>query len=205
MRRCGIRGKRQRRFVITTKADSDAAHAPNLLNRRFSPGEVRGWVADLTAIRTEEGFLFMAVVLDLSDRRVLGWSVDSESSGQLALEALRMALGNRKPQPGTLHHSDRGGHYNAAAYLSLLSRHGMQASMSRRGNCYDNAVAESFFASLKREALDGLRLQTRKQTYGLIFEYVESFYNRRRRHSTLNYLSPREYARLNQDSTLRVR
>lgn len=196
MRDWKIRGKQRMRHVVTTKAASDATFAPNLLDRRFKPGEVLAWVADITAIRTDEGFLYLAVVMDLADRAVLGWSTDDAASGHLALDALRIALAVRTPEPGTLHHSDRGGHYTADAYLRLLKQHGMQPSMSRKGNCYDNAVVESFFGSLKSEALYGIRLQTRKQAYRLVFEYIEGFYNRRRRHSTLGYLSPQEYARL---------
>lgn len=205
MRRWEIRGKQRKRHISTTLADSSAAYAPNLLEQRFAPGQVAAWVADITGIRTAEGVLYLAVVLDLEDRWLLGWSTDIENSGQMALAALRMALLTRRPQPGTLHHSDRGGHYTAGSYLGLLERYGMRPSMSRRGNCYDNAVAESFFASLKREALEGIRLETRKQAYRLLFDYIEGFYNLRRRHSSLGSRSPMEYAKLTKASSLRVR
>jgi transposase InsO family protein len=196
MRRRGIRAVQRRGYVTTTTEAGDAPLAPNLLARRFAPGQVAAWVADLTAIRTAEGWLYLAVVIDLQTRMVIGWSMDVQPRGQLAIDALLMALGRREPEPGQLHHSDRGGHYSSRAYQTLLSKYAMVASMSRRGNCYDNAVAESFFASLKREALYPIQIRTRSQARRVIFDYIEVFYNRKRRHSTLRYLSPVEYEKL---------
>lgn len=196
MRQRGIRARQRRRYVTTTEAAGDAPLAPNLLARRFEPGAVAAWVADLTALRTEQGYLYLAVVLDLRTRLVLGWSMDERPRGQLALDALHMALLRRRPQAGQLHHSDRGGHYSSLAYQSVLKQHGLVASMSRRADCYDNAVAESFFASLKREVLYPIRLKTTAQARRVVFDYIEVFYNRQRRHSTLANLCPEEYEKL---------
>ena len=196
MRANGIVARRKPRYVVTTESGGNWQAAENLLARRFSPGEVPAWVADLTYVRTAEGMLYLAVVLDLGTRRVLGWSMGNTPAGQLALDALKMAVTAREPERGQLHHSDRGGHYAGVAYKAQLERHGMRQSMSRRGNCWDNAVAESFFASLKGEWLYPARVQTRQQARQMIFEYVEVFYNRKRLHSSLGYLSPVEYEKL---------
>lgn len=196
MRQGGIVATRKPRYVVTTESGGNWQAAPNLLRRRFSPGDVPAWVSDLTYVRTSEGMLYLAVVLDVNTRRVLGWSMGNTPAGQLALDALKMALGSAEPKPGQLHHSDRGGHYASLAYRSMLEQHGLKASMSRRGDCWDNAVAESFFASLKGEWLYPAKLQTRQQARRLIFEYIEVFYNRNRLHSSLGYLTPVEYEKL---------
>lgn len=196
MRAAGIQGRRPCSFVMTTLPGGAYAAAPNLLERRFAPGGVNALVADITALPTAEGFLYLAVVLSLRTRRVLGFSMSAKLHGGLGLEALKMALA-RSPQPaGTLHHSDRGGQYVSHAFQALLEQHGLVASMSRAGDCYDNAVAESFFATLKRELASPARPVTRKAAMAMVFEYIEVFYNRRRPHSSLSYRTPEEYERL---------
>ena len=153
------------------------------------------WVSDITYLWTLEGWLYLAVILDLFSRRVVGWALSQRLERGLALEALRAALRERQPAPGLLHHSDRGSQYASHDYQQLLALHGIRSSMSRSGNCWDNAVAESFFASLKVELVYPSRWQTRAQARSAVFEYIEAFYNRRRRHSTLGYLSPVEFER----------
>lgn len=200
MRADGLVGtSRRRRGPRTT----DSAHAfpiaPNLLARRFDLNGVgavnRAWVSDLTYVPTGEGWVFLAVVLDLASRRVVGWAMRDTLDAELALSALQMALGVRRPAAGLLHHSDRGVQYACTAYRELLAAQGMQVSMSRRGDCWDNAVAESFFATLERELIDRHAWATRAATRRAIFDYIAGWYNSRRRHSTLNYLSPAEYER----------
>jgi len=181
---------------VTTQSGGNYTAAPNLLSRRFAPGQVPAWVADLTFVRTEQGMLYLSVVMNLSSRRVLGWSMGNSQTGQMALEALKMALSRARPEEGQYHHSDRGGQYVSKVYRMLAARHGMRISMSRQGNCWDNAVAESFFATLKRELLHGEWVKTREQARRMIFEYIELFYNRQRKHSALGYLSPVEYEKL---------
>jgi transposase InsO family protein len=199
MRQHGIRPVRRPRHIVTTVSGGNWRAEPNLLMRRFAPGEVRAWLADLTYVRTDEGVLYLTVVLNLESRRVLGWSMGDTPAGQLALDVLRMAADRAGPEPGLLHHSDRGGHYASAAYRALLQRYGMEQSMSRTGDCWDNAVVESFFATLKREALYPQQLRTRQQARAVIFNYIEVFYNRQRRHSALGYISPEEYEKLHCD------
>lgn len=196
--RCNrIPARRRRRYVTTTTEPAgDSTLAPNLLARHFAPGAVDAWVADLTALRTQQGFLHLAVVIDLRTRQVLGWSMAEQPLGRLALDALKMALGRQQPAPGLLHHSDRGGHYTSRSYQALLAQYGITQSMSARGDCYDNAVAESFFASLKRELLYPGPVRTMQEARLLVFDYIEVYYNRRRRHSALGYQTPQEYAKL---------
>ena len=196
MRRHGITGRRKPRFIVTTESGGGYQVAPNLLDRRFSPGEVPAWAADLTYVRTDEGTLYLAVVLKISSRRVTGWSMGNTPAGQLAVDALKMAVETTTPMPGLIHHSDRGGHYTSSVYRSLLAKYEMVESMSRKGNCWDNAVVESFFATLKRELLYPQRIRTRQQARSMIFEYVEVFYNRKRKHSSLGYISPMAYEKL---------
>jgi len=204
MRRAGIAGRRPRSFVATTQSGGAYEPAADLLRRRFAPGGVAALVADITALPTAEGFLYLAVVLSLRTREVLGFALSDRLHGGLGLEALEMAL-SRSPQPaGTLHHSDRGGQYVSHAFRARLSRHQLVASMSRPGNCWDNAVAESFFASLKRELAGPRRPATRKAASSMVFEYIEVFYNRRRLHSTLGYQTPEKYAKLIADATSSV-
>lgn len=199
MRQDGLIGRRRRRWVRTT--DSMHAHpvAPNVLARQFDVNGIhvvnRAWVADITYVPTQEGFLFLAVVLDLASRRVVGWAMRPSLEADLALAALRSAIVERRPEPGLLHHSDRGVQYACGAYQTLLAEHGIEASMSRKGNCWDNAVAESFFATLEVELLARHRWATRADARQAIFRYIATWYNTRRRHSTLGYRSPVAYER----------
>ena len=168
--------------------------APNHLNRAFTASAPnRIWAADLTQIRTAEGWLFLAVVLDLFSRRIVGWATAARPEQALAVEALQQAIRSRHPDAGLLHHSDRGGQYASANYQDVLDRHGMICSMSRPGNCLDNAVVESFFHTIKTEWLYHYRFRTRAQTRLSIFDYIEGFYNRTRLHSALGYHSPEQH------------
>lgn len=182
--------------VLTTNSNHGDPIAPNLLARRFDVNGVglnRVWVADITYIPTREGRLYLAAVLDLGSRRCVGWAMRDSLEEELAVSALRMALEVRRPAPGLIHHSDRGSQYAANAYRAELTAHGMRASMSGTGNCYDNAVAESFFATLEFELLMQNDWATREAARRAIFRYIETWYNPRRRHSTLGYVSPAEY------------
>ena len=195
MHREGLRGCAPRRFVPRT-TDSSHGHATpaNALDRRFEPGEPdRVWVADITYIPTGEGWLYLAAVLDLGSRKVVGWAAADHLRSELAQRALRNALEARRPGEGLLHHSDRGVQYACAGYRDLLAAHGIEASMSRKGDCWDNAAMESFFSTLKRELVHRESYATREEARRSLFEYIEVFYNRRRLHSTLGYLSPVQY------------
>jgi transposase InsO family protein len=194
MRRNGLEARRRRRFRITTRAAHGGTAAPNVLAQRFTVAAPnRAWVADLTYVPTREGWLYLAVMLDLFSRRVVGWATDATMTRQLVIDALQVALGQRAVTPGLVHHSDRGSQYASNDYQVLLQRHGVEASMSGRGNCYDNAVAESFFHTLKTELVHRMRFGTRRDAHAAIFEYIEGFYNRRRRHSALGYKTPLEF------------
>lgn len=167
--------------------------APNLLNRQFSVATPnQAWVADITAIWTLEGWLYLAAVLDLHDRQLVGWAMADHIRTQLVLDALEMAVGRRRPEKGLIHHSDRGSQYASYDYRSTLDRHGFQVSMSRKGNCWDNAVMERFFGSLKSEWLAGQRYYSRQAARRDVIEYIEMEYNSSRLHSTLGYQTPRE-------------
>lgn len=194
MQEAGIRAKMKCRFKVTTKSSNNHQPAPNLLNRQFNRDEPNNaWVGDITYIRTGEGWLSLAVVLDLYSRRVVGWAMSDRMTSQIVESALSMAIGLRQPGPGLLHHSDRGSQYTGADYQTLLSKHGLQCSMSRKGNCWDNAVIESFFGTLKCELIAFEHYRTRQQARQSIFEYIEVFYNRYRRHSAIGYVSPAEF------------
>jgi putative transposase len=187
-----IRSVTRRRFRVRT-TDSAHAHptAPNRLDRCFKwelPDQA--WAADITYVPTDEGWLYLATVMDLCSRRIVGWAMAEHLRAQLCVDALQMALGQRRPKAGLIHHSDRGVQYACGQYRDLLEERGILCSMSGRGDCYDNAVAESFFATLKTELVYQQQYQTRQQARRAIFEYVEVFYNRNRRHSSLGYLSP---------------
>jgi putative transposase len=190
----------RRRFVPRT---TDSAHqhpvAPNRLGRDFvATAPNRKWACDLTYVWTDQGWLYFAVVIDLFSRRVVGWSMSDDLKAAGVAEALRMALARRKPGAGLLHHSDRGVQYACELYRSLLAAHGIAVSMSRPGNCYDNAVVESFFGTLKSELVHREHYRTRDQARSSIFRWIECWYNRRRRHSSLGYLSPEAFeAQLN--------
>jgi putative transposase len=194
MRAAGLRARERRRFRCTTDSRHAMAIKGNLLARGFAMSAPnRGWVADITYLRTLEGWLYLAVVLDLFSRRVVGWSLSERLERRLALDALGMALKGRQPSRAMLHHSDRGSQYASQEYQQLLAEHGILSSMSRVGNCWDNAVAESFFATLKIELVYQTQWRTHQEARSALFEYLELFYNRQRRHSTLGYLSPNEF------------
>ena len=200
MREEGLCATPRRRFVPRT-TDSGHAHpvAPNVLGRDFAAdGPDRKWAADLTYVWTDQGWLYLSVVIDLFSRRVVGWSMSEDLKAEGVMEALGMALGRRRPRPGPLHHSDRGVQYACGAYRELLEKNGVGRSMSRPGNCYDNAVVESFFGTLKTELVHRRRYRTRAEARADVFEWIECWYNRRRRHSSLGYLSPEQFeAQLN--------
>lgn len=194
MREEGIEGQRKRRFRTTTDSRHSHPIAPNHLDRQFTasaPNQI--WVSDITYIWTREGWTYLAAILDLFSRRVVGWSLDSRIDQTLALDALSMALRTRRPEAALLHHSDRGVQYAGGDYQKLLRANGIDCSMSRKGDCWDNAVAESFFSTFKAELVHREDLVSRSQTQALVFDYIERFYNRCRRHSALGYLSPVEY------------
>ena len=194
MRENDIRAKAKRKFKVTTDSRHDHPVAPNLLDRQFTveaPNTV--WLADISYIWTREGWLYLAVVLDLFSRQVVGWAMDEQMPQELTLAALDMALQRRRPLPGLMHHSDRGSQYAAGAYQKRLAEHGIVCSMSRKGNCWDNAPMESFFHTLKTELVHHRDYLTRDEARRDIFEYIEVFYNRQRRHSTLGYLSPAQF------------
>ena len=189
---------RRRHRVSTTDSNHDNPIAPNLLARQFDVNGVdinRVWIADITHIPTREGPLYLTTVLDLGSRRCVGWAMRETLEVELALSALRMARDARRPAPGLLDHSDRGSQYTSGAYRTKLAAHGMIASMSAKGDCYDNAVAESFFSTLEFELLMRNDWHTRDEARRAIFRYIETWYNRKRRHSTLGYLSPAAYER----------
>jgi putative transposase len=193
MREAGLAGCRPRGFRRTTTPDP-TAQADDLVRRDFRPAAPdRLWVADITYVRTDEGWLYLAAILDACSRRVVGWSLADHLRTELALAALDMALDRRRPAPGLLHHSDRGTQYLAHAYTTRLTEQQVRRGVGRPGACWDNAVAESFFATLKTELLHRHTRRTRQQARTAIFEYIEAFYNRQRRHSTLGYLSPAEF------------
>jgi transposase InsO family protein len=191
MKKSGIMAKMKKQFKVTTRANPKAPVAPNLLEQDFTaklPNQ--RWVADFTYVATQEGWLYVAAVLDLFSRRIVGLSMSDRMTDDLVIAALQQALNHRQPHAGLLHHSDRGSQYTSSDFQQLLSRHSIIASMSGRGNCYDNSAMESFFHTLKTEHIYFEHYQTREQARQSIFEYVEVFYNRKRRHSTLGYVSP---------------
>jgi putative transposase len=194
MREDGIEGQRKRRFRVTTDSRHSHPVAANELQRNFTaPAPNRVWVTDITYIWTREGWLYLAAILDLFSRRVVGWSLDSCMDRGLALAALGMALRTRRPEAGLVHHSDRGVQYASKDYQHELRKHGIVCSMSRKGDCWDNAVAESFFSTLKAELVHRTDYVSRSQARASVFEYIEVFYNGRRRHSALGYVSPVEH------------
>ena len=187
---------RSRRRVVTTDSQHDDPIAPNLLGRQFDVHGVainRVWVGDITYIPTREGFLYLATVLDLGSRRCVGWAMRDTMEVELVLAALRMARDARRPAPGLIFHSDRGSQYASSAHRRELAAHEMLASMSAKGDCYDNAVAESFFATLEFELIMKHDWHSRDEARRSIFRYLETWYNRKRRHSTLGYVSPVVY------------
>jgi len=201
MRKAGIQARRRRSCkVITTNSKHDYPVAPNILNRQFwAAGPNEKWVGDITYIPTREGWLYLAAVLDIYSRKVIGWAMDKHMEEQLAAAALQMATAHRRPGRGVLHHSDRGSQYAAHDYQQLLWAHKMQVSMSRKGDCYDNALMESFWSTLKAECATGV-YNSRWEARQSIFEYIEVWYNRQRRHSALGYASPETFEQRHYES-----
>jgi transposase InsO family protein len=197
MRAHGLCARRRRRFRVTTDSTHPFPVAPNVLARQFAVAAPdTAWVTDITYLWTREGWLYLAVILDLFSRAVVGWALSAQITTQhLTRPALTMALGRRRPGPGLVHHSDRGSQYASADYQRALAAHGLVGSMSRRGNCWDNAVAESFFATLKIELAHDADWATRAEAQDEVFTYLEGFYNGARRHSALGYLSPTRFER----------
>ena len=194
MRKCGIRARRKSKFRVTTDSKHNLPVAENLLERAFfSAGPNQVWASDITYIWTLEGWLYLAAVIDLHSRMVVGWSMNERLDRSLVLDALSMAVGRRNPEPGLIHHSDRGSQYASGAYQEALAEREMRCSMSRKGDCWDNAVVESFFSSLKTERVHHRLYRSRDEARRDIFEYIEVFYNRVRLHSTLGYLSPAQF------------
>ncbi len=196
MREAGVKAKQWRKYKVTTNSNHKQPVFDNLLKRDFSvaqPDQV--YAADVTYIWTREGWLYLAVVIDLCTRKVVGWSMSSRMKAQLVCDALLMALWRRKPKAGLIHHSDRGSQYASKAFKRLLKAHEIQGSMSRKGDCWDNAVVESFFGSLKQERVQWRNYQTRHEAQQDILEYISMFYNSARLHSYLGYMSPNDFER----------
>ena len=194
MRSLGLRARGCRKFKCTTDSNHKYGASPNLLDRQFTatrPNQV--WVGDITYIRTDEGWLYLAVLLDLYSRQVVGWQMSTRIDRQLVCDALQAAILTRGKPEGVMVHSDQGVQYASKDYRLLITQYQLTQSMSRRGNCWDNAVAESFFATLKKQAVYGERFLTRQEAQQTIFEYIECYYNRVRRHSTNGWLSPVDY------------
>lgn len=194
MRQAGVECKQRRRYRVTTQSNHRLPVAANELNREFNVVAAnRVWVTDITYLWTQEGWIYIAAVLDLYSRRIVGWSVANHLRTELIRDALCMAIGRRRPMSDLLHHSDRGSQYASADYQQLLKQYGIRVSMSRKGNCWDNAVMERFFGSLKSERTDGKNYLTREQAKADVIDYIEMFYNSQRLHSFLNYLSPMQF------------
>ena len=194
MRENGIRARHKRRYKVTTDSKHGMPVAENLLDRQFTPTTPNQvWTSDITYLWTDEGWLYLAIVLDLFNREVIGWSIKTRMTADLATDALLMARFRRRPTPGVMHHSDRGSQYASHAFQAKLKEYGMTCSMSRKGNCCDNAPTESWFNSFKNERVHGVRFATHAEMQAATFEYIEIFYNRKRQHSTLGYQSPVQY------------
>ena len=194
MKALNLKVKAKRKYKVTTDSKHHFPVADNILNRHFSPqAPNQVWGTDITYLWTREGWIYLAVVIDLYSRRVIGWAMDKRMNKALVIRALMMAVNLRKPPPGLIHHSDRGSQYASHAYQKLLEQHGMIPSMSRKGNCWDNAPVERFFSSLKREWTGDQLYKTRKKAIADVREYVAVYYNSRRLHSTLGYKTPMNY------------
>ena len=194
MRRIGLYSRIKGKFVVTTDSGHDLIVAANLLDRNFTaemPNQK--WVADITYVATDEGWLYLAAVMDLFSRRIVGWAMSEHIDASLVVSAMAMALSQRRPEVGLLHHSDRGSQYASDVFQELLQDNGIVCSMSRKGDCWDNACMESFFGSLKTEWVTVKKYKTRDEAEKDIFKYIELFYNRKRRHAALGYLSPAAY------------
>ena len=198
----GLFSRTRRKFVVTTDSAHEQPVAENRLERNFTATAAnQKWAADITYLWTAQGWLYLAVVMDLFSRRIVGWSLRASLKAALVLEALEMGLAHRQPDPGLLHHSDRGSQYASDDFRRLLESHGIVCSMSRKGNCWDNAPVESFFGKLKTEWVHGKRYATREEARLDVFKYIELFYNRKRRHAALGYLSPVAYEEQRLQST----
>ena len=196
MQKAHLRSKLNRKYVVTTDSKHNYRISPNRLNRRFEPGSInRAWVSDITYIRTQKGWLYLTAILDLGDRKVIGWSLsESMKARDTVIPAWYMAIINRTPNEGTIFHSDQGVQYACDDFRKVLKQNSkVVQSMSRKGNCWDNAVAESFFKSLKSEWLNGCKFRNPNQAQLAVFQYIEIWYNRKRLHSALGYKTPEEY------------
>lgn len=194
MKLMGLVVKRKRKFRITTQSNHRLPVAQNILNRQFRPAKPnQAWGTDVTYVWTREGWLYLAIVIDLYSRRVIGWSLDKRQDTSLVTRALMMAINLRKPEPGLIHHSDRGSQYASKRYQKLLKQRGIVTSMSRKGNCWDNAPVERFFSSLKREWIGDHLYRNRQEAIQDVREYVAVYYNSKRLHSTLGYRTPMAY------------
>ena len=194
MKALGLKVKKKRKYKVTTDSRHDLPVAENVLNRAFSPDAPNQvWGTDITYLWTQQGWVYLAVVIDLYSRRVVGWAMDGRMKQALVIRTLMMAINLRQPPPGLLHHSDRGSQYASNAYRDLLKQHGMIASMSRKGNCWDNSPVERFFGSLKREWTDGQLYRTRDEAIADVREYIAAYYNSKRLHSTLGCVTPIDY------------
>ena len=194
MQENGIRARHKRRYKVTTDSKHHLPVADNLLARNFTPSQPNQvWTSDITYLWTDEGWLYLAIVLDLFNREVIGWSLKPRMTSEIVTDALTMAWFRRRPAAGLIHHSDRGSQYASHAFQRKLKAYGMTCSMSRKGNCWDNAPTESWFNSFKNERIHGCRFATRAQMEAESFEYIEVFYNRKRMHSTLGYTTPTRF------------
>jgi putative transposase len=194
LRRQGLRAKAARKFKATTNSKHNLPVSPNLLNQDFTASKPNEkWVGDITYLWTDEGWMYLATVIDLFSRKVVGWAMSDRMTAELVCDALMMALWNRKMPKNVIFHSDRGSQYCSARFQGLIRKHQLRSSMSAKGNCYDNAVAESFFHSFKVEAIHGERFATRSDMRATVFEYIEVDYNRIRQHSANGYLSPEAF------------
>lgn len=200
MRENGVRARIRRRFRRTTDSGHKHPIAPNLLARQFTTSAPnQAWVGDITYVWTAEGWAYLAVLLDLYSRRVVGWALRKSLNRDLAVSTLEHALASRRPPPGLVHHTDRGCQYASGDYRRLLAKHGATCSMSAAGECWDNAVAESFFATLKKELVHGCAFETRSEAYDAISDYIENYYNAKRRHSAAGNQSPINFELANTD------
>ena len=194
MRDNGIYARHKRRYKVTTDSKHGLPVAENLLARNFTPtAPNKAWTSDITYLWTDEGWLYLAIVLDLFNREVVGWSLKPRMTADIVTDALTMAWFKKRPAAGLMHHSDRGSQYASHAFQDKLKAYGMTCSMSRKGNCWDNAPTESWFNSFKNERVHGIRYATHAQIKATAFEYIEVFYNRKRLHSTLGYTSPKQF------------
>jgi putative transposase len=203
MREAGIRAKKPKRWKKTTNSKHDLPRAPNLVERRWAemaPAPNKLWVSDLTYIWTWQGWVYLAVFLDVFSRKVVGWKVDETMEAHVVTDALKMAMARRSPARGLILHSDQGSQYASNAYRELIDENGFQRSMSRKGDCWDNAIAESFFASLKGDLVDRRSWATRAQVEAAVGEWIEVFYNGERRHSALGNVSPIDFERLTREA-----